>query len=65
MYQSFAMEAQADATSRCKIIVFFLVRMSLEEGGVIRANMGVSPLPISALCFEMIPDQEGVTISPF
>ena len=71
MYQSFAMEAQADAT-RCCIIVFFLLRLSLDEGGVLGANMRVLHLPISALsidflkmCFEMIPDQEYVTISSF
>ena len=32
MYQSFAMEAQADAT-RCCIIVILLVQLSLEEWG--------------------------------
>ena len=48
MYQSFAMKAQADAT-RCCIIVILLVQLSLEEGGVLRANMGALPLPISAL----------------
>ena len=49
MSQSFAMEAQADPTLYC-IIVIVLVQLSLEEGGVIRANMGVlPPPPISAL----------------
>ena len=71
MYQSFALEAHDD-TTRCCIIVIFLVRLSLDEGGVIRENMRVLHLPISALsidllkmCFEMIPDQECVTISSF
>ena len=65
------MEAQADAT-HCCIIVISLARLSLDKGGVIRANMRVLLFPISALsidflkmCFEMIPDQECVTISPF
>ena len=55
IYQSFAMEAQADAT-RCCIIVILLVQLSLDfhelQGllsGVMRANMGALPLPISAL----------------
>ena len=52
MHQSFAMEAQADAT-RCCIIVIVLVRLRLDEGGVIRANMGVLPLPISALSIDV------------
>ena len=47
MYQSFAMEAQADAT-RCCIIVIVFVNRALMNGGVIRANMGVLPLQISA-----------------
>ena len=42
MYQSFAMEAQTDAT-RCCIIVILLSRLSLEEGGVIRASMEALP----------------------
>ena len=41
-YQSTAMEAQADAT-RCCIIAIFLVQIGFEEGGVIRASMGVLP----------------------
>ena len=51
MYQSFAMEAQADAT-RCCIIVILLVQLSLEEGGVKWANMGVLPLSILALVLD-------------
>ena len=48
MYQSFAMEAKADAP-RCCIIVILLVHLSPEEGGAVRANMRVLPLPILAL----------------
>ena len=48
MYQSYAMEAQADATCCC-IIVLLLVQFSLEEEGVIKVNMRVLPLPILAL----------------
>ena len=44
MYQYFAMEAQAEVT-RCCIIVILLVQLSLEEWGVRRAL----PLPITAL----------------
>ena len=39
MYQYVAMEAQADAT-RCCIIVILLVQLSFGEGGVVRANLG-------------------------
>ena len=42
------MEAQADATRPC-IIVILLVQLSIVEGRVIRENMGVLPLPILAL----------------
>ena len=73
MYQSFAMEAQADAT-RCCIIVILLVQLRLEEWV---CNMGkhgrFTPPNISTaldflkMCAEMIPDQVGlcVTISPY
>ena len=44
----FAMEAQADATHCCIIVILF-VQLSLEKGGVIEANMAVLPLPVSAL----------------
>ena len=54
IYQSFAMEAQADVT-RCYIILILLVQLSLEERGVIRADMGVSPLSILALLLTEVP----------
>ena len=71
MYQSFAMEAQADAT-RCCIIVILLVQLSLEEWGCNKGKHGgITPPNISTaldllkMCAEMIPDQVCVTISPF
>ena len=74
MYQSFAMEAQADAT-RCCIIMILLVQLSLEEwgcnkgkhhGGITFPNISTA-LDFLKMCAEMIPDQVGlcVTISPF
>ena len=71
MYQSFAMEAQADAT-RCCIIVILLVRLSLGEwgcntgkhGGITPPNISTA-LDLLKMCAEMIPDQECVTISLF
>ena len=71
MYQSFAMEAEADAT-RCCIIIIFLVQLSLEEWGCNKGkHEGITPHNISTaldflkMCAEMIPDQACVTISPF
>ena len=71
MYQSFAMEAQADAT-RCCIIVILLVQLSLEEwggnkgknGGITLPNVSTAP-DFLKRCAEMIPDKVCVTISPF
>ena len=71
MYQSFAMEAQANAT-RCCIIVILLVQLSLEEWGCNKNKHGeITPPNISTaldflkMCAEMIPDPVCVTISPF
>ena len=62
------MEAQADAT-RCCIIVILLVQLSLEEWGCNEGKHGgITPPNISTaleICAEMIPDQVCVTISPF
>ena len=63
IYQSFAMEAQADAT-RCCIIVILLVQSSLEEWGCNEGkHRGITPPNISTalyflkMCAEIIPDQ--------
>ena len=71
IYQSYAMEAQADAT-RCCIIVILLVQLSLEEWGFNEGKHGgITPPNISTtidflkMCAEMIPDQVCVSISPF
>ena len=71
IYQSFAMEAQADAT-HCCIIVILLVQLTIDEwgcskgkhGGITPPNIGTA-LDFLKLCAEMIPDQVYVTISPF
>ena len=65
------MEAQADAT-RCCLIVILLVQLSLEEWGFNEGKHGgITPPNISTtidflkMCAEMIPDQVCVNISPF
>ena len=58
-YVSFVMEAQADATRRC-IIVIVLVQFGLEDGGVISKRGGITPpnlrtaLDFLKMCVEMI-----------
>ena len=71
MYQYFAMEAQADATSCC-IIVILLVQLSLEEWGCNKGKHGgitppniITALDFLKMCAKMIPDQVCVTINPF
>ena len=50
MSQSFVMKAQADALyTPLRLIVIWFVQLSLEEGGVKRANIGVLHLPMLAL----------------
>ena len=63
MYQAFVMEAPADAT-RCCIIVILLAQLSLQEWGCIKGKHGgITPPNINtSLDFlkmgaEMIPDQ--------
>ena len=71
MYQSFAMEVQADAT-RCCIIGILLVQSSLEKlgcnkdkhEGITSPNINTA-LDFLRMCAEMIPDPVCVTISPF
>ena len=68
MYQSFAMEAQADAT-RCCIIVILLIQLNLEKwgcnkgkhGGIAHPNISTA-LDFLEMCAEMIPYQVCVTI---
>ena len=71
LYQSFAMEAQADAT-HCWIIVILLVQLRLKKykcdkgkhGGITPPNISTA-LNFLKMCAEMIPDQVCVTIIPF
>ena len=71
MYQSFAIEAQADATRCCKIVIVF-VQLSLEEWGCNKGKHGcITPPNISIaldflkMCAQMSPDHVCVTISSF
>ena len=65
MYQSFAMEAQADATRCCKIVIVF-VQLSLEglgckHGGITPPNISIA-LDFLKMCAQMSPDHVCVTI---
>ena len=71
LFQYFAIEAQADAT-RCCIIVILVIQLSLEEwgcnkgkhGGITPSNISIA-LDLLKMCAKMIPDQLCVTINPF